>query len=314
MEEYYYKKLDSENIKDLVPIYKLAFNKEVSEEYLIKKNSTEAFGLSFTGFIAYHIQTNEAAAFYGVFPCLIKYEDQIIRAAQSGDTMTHPKHQGKGLFIKLAKMTYDYVKENGVQCVFGFPNKNSYPGFVRKLDWEHIEDMQAWLVRVKCLSWARCKKMFHLPDSLFWLNTRFVLALCKKGKVPFQNSVISEDIAGIERNADFFKYKTYEKNYVISVKGKSVWIKPDTSFFKIGDMEHCTEREFRAIVRRLKILAFFMGLPYLRYHCSPGTYFEKMFAEHGRKHDATFPVGWVNFNSPFKLEQLKFTMCDNDTF
>lgn len=314
MSEYHFIKITKENISDLIPVYKKAFNKDVNPEYLIKKNSTEAFGLSFTGFIAYHSLTNEAAAFYGVFPCFVKYKDQIILAAQSGDTMTHPAHQGKGLFIKLALMTYDYVKSNGVKFVFGFPNQNSYPGFVKKLNWQHIEDMHAYLVRVQCLTWIRLKKTFHLPDILFYKYSNFILSLWKKGKVPFENSVINEKFAGIYRNEDFYQYKTYEKSFVLSINGKSVWLKTDDNFLFIGDIERCSEEEFKMMIKKLKILAFLLGLPYLRYHCSPDVYFEKMFSKIAVKLESSYPVGWCDFDSGLDIKQLKFTMCDNDTF
>lgn len=314
MEEYYFNKLTNENIKDLIPIYKKAFNKDISLQYLIKKNSTDAFGLSFTGFIAYHSLTNEAAAFYGVFPCLIKYKDQIFLTAQSGDTMTDPTHQGKGLFIKLAMMTYDYVKNNGVKFIFGFPNQNSYPGFIKKLNWQHIENMHAYLVRVRCLTWIRVKKTFHLPDSLYYKYNNLILSLWKKGKAPFENSVNEGEFAGIYRNNDFFQYKTYEKSYVLSINRKSVWLKTDGEFLNIGDIERCSEEEFKKVIKKLKTLAFILGLPYLRYHCSPDVYFEKFFAKIALKHESSYPVGWCDFNSGLELKNLKFTMCDNDTF
>jgi len=314
MNDYIFVKLTKENINDLIPVYKKAFNKDVSADYLIRKNSTDAFGLSFTGFIAYHSITNEAAAFYGVFPCLVKCKDQIFLAAQSGDTMTHPAHQGKGLFIKLALMTYDYVKSNGVKFVFGFPNQNSYPGFVKKLNWQHVEDMHAYLVRVHCITWIRFKKTFHLPDSLFYKYSKLILSAWKKGKVPFENSVVDREFAGIYRNNEFFQYKTYEKSFVLSINGKSVWLKTDGNYLLIGDMERCSEEEFKKVIKKLKTLAFLLGLPYLRYHCSPDVYFEKFFAEIALRYETSYPVGWCNFNSGLELKNLKFTMCDNDTF
>lgn len=314
MDEYYFLKLDRENIKDLISVYKEAFNKDVSLEYLIKKNSTEAFGLSFTGFIAYHSETNETAAFYGVFPCFVKCKDQIFLAAQSGDTMTHPAHQGKGLFIKLALMTYDYVKSKGVKFVFGFPNQNSYPGFIKKLNWQHFEDMHAYLVRVRCISWIRIKKTFYLPDSLFYKYCSIILSLCKKGNIPFDNSVINGARGGVLRNKDFFSYKTYEKSFVLKIKGKSLWLKPGSEYLNIGDIERCSEDEFKKIIQKLKLLAFMLGLPYLRFHCSPDVYFEEFFAKIGHKHESSYPVGWCDFNSGLELKNLKFTMGDNDTF
>jgi Acetyltransferase (GNAT) domain len=314
MEEFSFRKLNKENIKDLIPVYKKAFGKDISEGYLIKKNSTEAYGLSFCGFIAYNVRTNEAAAFYGVYPCFVNYNGRIILAAQSGDTMTHPAYQGKGLFIKLALMTYDYVKNNGVKFVFGFPNENSYYGFVKKLNWQHFEDMHAYLIRVRCITWLRINKIFYFPESVFYWFANIIISLCKKGKAPFDNSVIDDRYAGIHRDQSFFNYKTYEKSYIINVCGKSVWLKPNISSLLVGDMERCTDKEFSRIIRRLKILSFILGVPYIRFHCSPGVYFEKMFEKISIKHKSTYPVGLVDFNSGLELKNLKFTMCDNDTF
>jgi hypothetical protein len=315
MDDYIYNKINNENIGDLITIYKKAFNKDVTKEYLIKKNSTDAYGLSFCGFIAYDGKKNEAAAFYGVYPCFVKYDDQLILAAQSGDTMTHPAHQGKGLFIKLALMTYEYVRNNGVKFVFGFPNQNSYPGFVKKLNWRHVEDIHAYLIRVRCLTWLRINKIFHFPESLFYRYASFIISLCRKGKVPIENSVIDgRRYAGIYRDKSFFDYKTYERSYIINICGRSVWLKPDINSLLIGDLERCSEKEFNNIIRRLKILSFILGVPYLRYHCSPSVYFEKMFEKASVKLKSSYPVGWIDFDSGLDLEKLKFTMCDNDTF
>ena len=54
------------------------------------------------------------------------------------NTLTAPKFQGRGLFIKMAIETYnDCFKEN-IKYIIGFPNPNSYPGFVRKLNFSHL--------------------------------------------------------------------------------------------------------------------------------------------------------------------------------
>src|SRR5690349_10058338 len=147
VEEYYFERLTPENISDLVSIYKEAFGKVVTVDFLNNKNNTAWCGISYAGYIAYASATKTPAAFYGVFPCYLSYQGQTILAAQSGDTMTHKDHQGKGLFVTLAKKTYQLVESLGVKVVFGFPNENSYPGFVRKLNWDHYEDLHAYLIR-----------------------------------------------------------------------------------------------------------------------------------------------------------------------
>ena len=46
-------------------------------------------------------------------------------------TVTHPEHRGKGLFKRLAKITYEYAKEQGFEFVLGVANANSFPGYMK---------------------------------------------------------------------------------------------------------------------------------------------------------------------------------------
>jgi len=46
----------------------------------------------------------------------------------------------------LAKLTYKLAEERKIQLVFGFPNKNSLPGFQNKLDWKFYGSMQNFTI------------------------------------------------------------------------------------------------------------------------------------------------------------------------
>ena len=109
MSDYRFERVSKNNVKDLLIIYKDAFDKELNIVEFKKKQNTKEFGDSYVGFIAYD-QNNTPSAFYGVYPCKIEYNGKLFLAAQSGDTMTHSKHRGKGLFTKLALETYNYCK------------------------------------------------------------------------------------------------------------------------------------------------------------------------------------------------------------
>ena len=58
-----------------------------------------------------------------------------ILAGQSCDTMIRSDQRGKRWFTRLAESNYEYASANGVQAVFGFPNRNSFPGFMKYLGW-----------------------------------------------------------------------------------------------------------------------------------------------------------------------------------
>lgn len=118
MSDYRIERINEDRLKDLLQLYKASFGKTYSIRYLQNKFNTQYTGISFVGYLAYD-QENQAAAYYGVFPCYINYKGRQVLSAQSGDTMTHPAHQGKGLFTKLARLTYDLAKELKVQFIFG---------------------------------------------------------------------------------------------------------------------------------------------------------------------------------------------------
>ncbi|MBX7203773.1 MAG: GNAT family N-acetyltransferase, partial [Bacteroidia bacterium] len=110
MSDYRIERISEERLKDLIQLYKASFGKTYPINYLKNKFNTQYTGVSFVGYLAYD-PAGQPAAYYGVFPCHIRYNGRQILSAQSGDTMTHPAHQGKGLFTKLAKLTYELAKE-----------------------------------------------------------------------------------------------------------------------------------------------------------------------------------------------------------
>ncbi|MCB0512744.1 MAG: GNAT family N-acetyltransferase, partial [Bacteroidetes bacterium] len=291
---------------------KHAFGKEVEPSYLINKHNTLAFGVKNLGFLAYS-EENEPAAFYGVFACQINFNGQIYLAAQSGDTMTHPNHIKKGLFTKLALHTYEYCKKIGVHLVFGFPNQNSYPGFVKRLDWIHFDDFQAYHFRVKTLPWLRIQKLFGLKQTWHDSFCQKILNKYKKGKA-FPSSCLAENIPVVDHSAAFYEYKNYEKSYLIELEGVSVWLKTSAMFLQIGDIERCSESSFLKVIESLKKVAFLMGIPHLRFHCSTNSWMDLQLKNRAEKMQINYAIGGVNFTNVIPLEELKFTMADNDTF
>ncbi len=312
MGEYSVYRISESHLSDLGIIFKDAFGQKMQQEKFLKKQKTGLFGDEFVGFIAYD-ENNSPAAYYGVYPCQIEYQGKFYLAAQSGDTMTHSNHTGKGLFTQLATKTYEYCKENGFHCVFGFPNENSFPGFIKRLGWTHFDNLTPYLIRVKCIPWIRLKNTFRLPQSIHNKWCQFLLKLKKKGKV-FKSSCHTTEHPVIDHSKEFFDYKSYEENYLIQVNGKNVWVKFDDTFLLIGDLEKCSEAEFLVVIRKLKNIAFWMGLPHLRFHASSDTWGERMFKKHGIPMEVNYPVGGINFTNKIPLEMMKFTASDNDTF
>ena len=116
-DEFRIERISKDNLNDLVCLHNNVHTDNKDYNYFLNLFSTEEFGNSFVGFIAYD-STNQAAANYSVFPIKLIQNNEIILAAQSGSTMTHNNHRKKGLFILLANKTFELCKELGIKIIY----------------------------------------------------------------------------------------------------------------------------------------------------------------------------------------------------
>jgi GNAT superfamily N-acetyltransferase len=83
------------------------------------------------------------AAHYVCIPARAWVEGREVPVLLSLNTATHPDYQGKGLFTKLAAMSFEAGAAQGYDGVYGVANANSTPGFVRKLDFQLVRPLEA---------------------------------------------------------------------------------------------------------------------------------------------------------------------------
>lgn len=73
---------------------------------------------------------------YAVIPLRLKNSTQEFNGYLSMTTMVASDFRRYGLFKSLAERVYNKLSENGQPAVvFGFPNDNSAPGFIKRLGW-----------------------------------------------------------------------------------------------------------------------------------------------------------------------------------
>lgn len=68
---------------------------------------------------------------------------QDIKGALSLDTMPHGDFRKQCIFVTLARAVYDQLGSKDVKLVYGFPNDNSYHGFIKYLDFVVLENLPA---------------------------------------------------------------------------------------------------------------------------------------------------------------------------
>lgn len=135
---------DEEKIIDL---FQTVFKKELNLEFWKWRFSECPFG---KGIIYLAFENKNLVGHYAVHPVDLLVENKLVKAVFSMTTMVHPLHHRRGLFSQLASSTYEKASSLGYRIVYGFPNRNSYHGFVNNLGWKDMSKMN--ILHVKNMS------------------------------------------------------------------------------------------------------------------------------------------------------------------
>ncbi|TMI97858.1 MAG: GNAT family N-acetyltransferase [Bacteroidetes bacterium] len=311
-EEYTFERFDRGKLNDLATLYYSVYGCKPQINYLFKKYDTIYTGLQYIGYVAYD-REGEPVAFYGVIPCFVKYNDQIVLAAQSADTMTHPGYRYKGLFEKLATITFDLCRASDIAFVFGFPNQNSYYGLL-KLGWKMTETMEMFCLTVTTFPLESFCSKIKWFKSIYRHYVDSILQKYFFSREGLPNSSISDNYGGIYRDKEYLRYKTYSPSRVIRIGKAMVWIKIKNGLV-IGDVDMANwgEKEFDLMMGQIKRIARWLGTSQILFQTSPGTTLHTLFAKRF-PNTATFPILFLDFGTNIPLSRLKFTFADIDVF
>jgi len=305
---YRIEKLSAENIRDLIPLYKEVFNEKVSQKFLLKKYDTRSVGPEFVGFIAY-TPNGMAVAYYGVIPCFFQLNGKKVIAAQSADTMTHPHHRKKGLFQNLALKTYALAAEQDIKFVFGFPNQDSYPGFM-KLNWQFLPD-QLQVFTIKAANFNYSRLLYRTP-GLFFLNNILLNGIFGV-EHPDRTFFIEKISDGIIRDDTFCLYKKYNSTHIITIDKVKAWAKVDGKL-KVGAVQGLNENNAARFLKRLTTIASRLGCGEVIFMTSKYSSLYEILKKTLTPMDA-FPIGFLPLQSEkVSLTDASFEYCDADFF
>lgn len=111
---------------------------------------------------------------YSLIPVEMEIESRIVRGLLSMGTVTHPEHQGKGLFKTLASTAFEEAKLEGFEFVIGVANDNSYPGFIKHFSFQDVGPLDVLIGFREGIS-SDGKKTFSMhwdTKSLLWRTSR----------------------------------------------------------------------------------------------------------------------------------------------
>ena len=92
----------------------------------------------------------EVVGFYCLMPQLYWINGKKVKGSISLNTLVREDFRGQGIFTSLARDAYKECQNRQIMFTLGFPNRNSYPGFVNKLGFTDLGEMP---LLIKPLNW-----------------------------------------------------------------------------------------------------------------------------------------------------------------
>ena len=311
--DYKYVKNSPQKYKDIKQLKLRSMGLDEDLTYINSKYDTSIFGSRDIGFFA-EDENNFPAAYYGVFPIRATYNGEHIIIAQSGDTMTDPDHRKRGLFTKLAKETYSYAGKNNISFVFGFPNKFSYPGFKKKLDWKFFGNMHEFIIKTNSFPLCELSKKYPALKNIYrkLLDKRigkYKLDINEQNIKPLD--CINGDFH-VVRDINFYKYKEGVDKYLVKLNGFTLFVRADIHLF-IGDVSYfeadkldlfiSTIKQLSKITMSLKVILIVSKKHWLH------DLLEKSVTP-----KESLPIGFYTCSNSFEYDKMVLSVADYDTF
>jgi hypothetical protein len=295
-------------------LYKETSNYKRSVNFIKQKYNTDIYGISDIGFLAFHEQN--IAAYYGVFPIRLTQNNVDFIAAQSGDTLTHPNYQKKGLFTFLAKQTYKLAKEQKIDLIFGFPNKNSLPGFQKNLDWQFHDRIKEIVISVSTLPIAEISSKISFIRKLYAFYTKLLLnkSVINADLVSLEGFNSQTEFLTVKKDLDFFQYKKYSNAKLIQRNGFIIYLKVETHLI-IGDVSYFEKSRFPEFISTIKSLATKLMVFKIKFYLSTNHWLFEYLHDKFPCYDNN-DIGFciLSNDESFDLKNALFTSADFDTF
>ena len=166
---------------------------------------------------------------YAVIPFYLKRGSRQLKCMLSMTTMVHVDYRRYGLFVQLADLAYKEAVSQDYEIVFGFPNKNSAPGFSKKLGWTLSE--VSYVAKVNYSDLIELKRLddneaisFDTTDASLvqWRlkkpSTQYKLLSNQLIVKTFEDSVDilyhDFDFSGLDRNSEYCVMVTNNNNLI----------------------------------------------------------------------------------------------------
>lgn len=199
-----------EDLNSIRQLYKIVWGHERPIEYDKWKYFNFFGGLSQ---ISVAVVENRIIGVFVLAPVKLRIGSEIVNGGVAMDVMSHPDYVGTTVFSDVGKHCVSIARKRGFRLLYGFPNPLSFPGFVKRLNWDHVGDVNHYIRPIKPSLYLRVPGFL---GSLIDFPIRFL----PKQKTNYYDIRVGKLLGG--ETTGYLEALTYKK-YKVSVCRDERW-------------------------------------------------------------------------------------------
>lgn len=300
------------NLSEVQTLFREVFfkNKDINTINLEKKLNTIYTGSTNLAVLV-RSEHGELAGVLGIYPVIMKYGEETIKAGQIGDAMIREAYRGQGLFTLLIQEIIKLAKAEQIELIYTLPsihNKGSYKGFVKS----------GFIEKDSMFLYSKKHKSSIIPRVLRKINYKLYEQFCSFKTRAFSNYLPASNISKelhIPRTKEYIEYKKFNSNQFYQLKSGIAWLNISKFEIKLGDFEVNNSSNFNAFIEELFKLCSSIGKDYI--YLMHNNNFEKTISNFNpnlfKKNDSIkLMVYYINMN--LKGMDFSLNFSDSDTF
>lgn len=248
-----YKFGDTGTLEQQYRLYNKVFHHEATAESWKRKHYSNPLQKG-KSYVMCAFAGNKLVGINGFSFIQYRYNSIIIKAIESCDTAVDPEYRGQGIFSGMIQQAEIEFKKMGYDVLVGFPNDNSFPGFL-KLGWEEKARIKRMFypVNLQKIIYAKySRKVFKLINLLsdMWQKIHSIGTVkglrIDEGKMKSTKEyyeMINSNKIVINMDDDFMEWKLSEGYSLIKIRNNNevvlkmlVCTYRENSYYKRGNV------------------------------------------------------------------------------
>ncbi|MCD4729425.1 MAG: GNAT family N-acetyltransferase [Bacteroidales bacterium] len=135
--------------QEIVAFYNATFRRDRTLTHWNWKFKQNPYSKQVLASLAYEKTTDTIVGHNTVIPVRLNFMGNPIRSGQFSDILVHPDYRKQKIFITNAENCFTLCVKEKIDAVYVFPNRKSYPGFMRYLNGKRIAYFRRYFKRLK---------------------------------------------------------------------------------------------------------------------------------------------------------------------